>query len=246
MYINDIHILIYIIAGIVGLAMGQFVNYCNLKLPKHEKIFNRDILKIIKYIEPNYIIIITNSIIYMFLVYKFGITNLEIIKFAALVPLLLSAFYIDSKLQIIPNRLSLTIFEIGMIFTFVQGISNLNIAIEMLLGMCLGAGMFLLITVLGGMFFGKETMGYGDVKMMGALGLFFGWRSIIAIAIISFFVGAIYSVILIINSKIKKGNKIEYIAFGPFIVISAFIVMFVPLDLLILIPFRLFTLGSYK
>jgi len=246
MYINDIHILVYIFAGILGLIIGQFINYCNVKLPQHKKIFTKDIIKGIKETEPNYIIIIVNCLLYIGLVYKFGISDLNILKYACLVPALISAFYIDSKLQIIPNRLTLTIFEIGIAFAFVQGVNNLNIAIEMLLGMCVGAGIFLIITLIGGIFFGKETMGFGDVKMMGALGLFLGWRSIIAVAIISFLIGAVYSVILLINAKIKKGKSIEYIAFGPFISLASLIVMFVPLEVLILIPFKLFTLGRYN
>ena len=69
--------------------------------------------------------------------------------------MLLSAFIIDYKLQIIPNRLNLTIFEIGLVFTFLYGLSNTAIAINMLLGMLAGGGIFLLITFLGGMFYGR-------------------------------------------------------------------------------------------
>ena len=42
------------------------------------------------------------------------------------------------KLQIIPNRLNLTMFEIGLIFTFLYGMSNVAISINMLLGMLAG------------------------------------------------------------------------------------------------------------
>ena len=89
-------------------------------------------------------------------------------------------------------------------------------------------------------------MGFGDVKLMGALGLFFGWRNIIAISIISFFVAAIYSIYLIIKNKIKKQKITEFIPFGPFIVLAAFIVMFVPLDLWIRLIFFVFTFGRYS
>ena len=49
--------------------------------------------------------------------------------------MLLSVVVIDYKLQIIPNRLNLTMFEIGLIFTFLYGMSNVAISINMLLGM---------------------------------------------------------------------------------------------------------------
>lgn len=47
--------------------------------------------------------------------------------------MLLSAFIIDYKLQIIPNRLNMTMFEIGIILMFLAGIFNANIAIDMFL-----------------------------------------------------------------------------------------------------------------
>ena len=91
-----------------------------------------------------------------------------------LFPMLLCAFVIDYRLKIIPNRLNLTIFEVGLAYTFLEGIININIAIDMLLGMIAGAGIFLFITLVGGLIAGKEAMGFGDVKLMGGLGLFFG------------------------------------------------------------------------
>ncbi len=113
----------------------------------------------------------------------------------------------------------------------------------MLLGSLVGAGIFLLITIIGGAIAGKEAMGFGDVKLMGALGLFFGWTNMIIISLISFLLGAIISIILIVT-KIRKTD--EYIPFGPFIVISAFIVMIVPSAMLIYVLLKIFTLGMYK
>ena len=89
---------------------------------------------------------------------------------------------IDYKHQIIPNRLTLTLFEVGLVFAFIYGLSNIAISINMILGMVAGAGIFLLITLIGGMVYGKEAMGFGDVKLMGCLGLWFGLSEIIIMA----------------------------------------------------------------
>ena len=78
---------------------------------------------------------------------------------------------------------------------------------------------------------------------MGALGLYFGFANIIIVAIISFLVGAILSIILLIT-RIKKSD--EYIPFGPFIVIGTFITMFVPYALIVNILLNIFTLGLYN
>ena len=160
-----------------------------------------------------------------------------------LAPMLLSALVIDLKLQIIPNRLNLTIFEVGLVATFLQGIYNVNVAINMLLGSLVGAGIFLIITLLGGLIAGKEAMGFGDVKLMGALGLFFGWMDIIIISLIAFLLAAVISITLIVTKK-KKTD--EYIPFGPFIVFATFIVILVPFEILLFCLFKIFTLGMFK
>jgi leader peptidase (prepilin peptidase)/N-methyltransferase len=134
-------------------------------------------------------------------------------------------------------------FEVGLLITFLYGIVNVNIAIDMLLGMFAGAGIFLVITLIGGLIAGKEAMGFGDVKLMGALGLYFGLSGIIVISLIAFLLGAIISILLIVTKK-KKTD--EYIPFGPFIVMAAIIAIFVPFSTLVQILLEVFTLGMYK
>ena len=160
-----------------------------------------------------------------------------------LTPMILSAFIIDYKIQIIPNRLNLTIFEIGLLFTFVEGIYSTDLAVNYLIGGLVGAGIFVIITLVGGLIAGKEAMGFGDVKFMGALGLLFGWMAIIEVSVMAFLIAAIISILLIVT-KIRKTD--EYIPFGPFIVIAVFIVMLVPAEVLFDVLFKIFTLGMYK
>ena len=242
MYINDVNILYYTLIAILGGLVGQFVDYCNKVFLKQEKILlKRNFKEYTLTFKPNYILIIVTAIAYIALMYTFGGT--EIIKLAMyllLVPMLLSAFVVDYKIQIIPNRLNLTMFEIGLVFVFIYGMTNLSISIDMLLGMLAGGGIFLLITLIGGMIAGKEAMGFGDVKLMGALGLFFGWMDMIAVSLISFLLAGVIIVGLLVSKK-KKTD--EYIPFGPFIVMAAFIVMIVPFDVLLVVLTKIFTLG---
>ena len=100
----------------------------------------------------------------------------------------------------------------------------------------------MLITLLGGMIAGKEAMGMGDVKLMGALGLYFGLQNIIVISVLSFLIGAIISVIYML---IKRKNANTYIPFGPFIVVSSIITIFIPFSILFTILMKIFTLGMY-
>ena len=249
MYINDVHIAYYLVAAILGLIVGELVNWANKRLPEYKKVISKDIITEYKMnFKPNYILMLLTAAIYVSLIYVYGIkdtliANFDLIKFMILTPMLLSAFVIDYRLQIIPNRLNLTIFEIGIIFAFLYGLSDVAITINMLLGMLAGGGIFLLITLLGGLFYGKEAMGFGDVKLMGALGLYFGLSNIIIITLVSFLIGAILSIILLVT-KIKKSD--EYIPFGPFIVIATFLSMYVPFEQITNILMTIFTLGLYQ
>ena len=248
MFINDIHIFWYVGIGILGLLIGRFLGLVNTNLPEHKKIFSMPIIKdYIKNTNTDYIMMIVISVLYILLLLAIGIEDkLKLIQFLLLTPMLVSAFCIDYKLQIIPNRLTLTMFETGIVFSFLRGLNNLNVAVEMWLGMILGAGIFLLLTYLGNLIFKKETMGFGDVKLMASLGLFFGWRNVIAITVLSFFIATVFILCLVIKNKIQKKQTEEFIPFGPFIVLASFIVMFVPLNIWIKLIFFVFTLGKYK
>lgn len=247
MYINDINILYYLGIGIIGLLVGQFIDWCNKRLPEYKKVFSKEFFTVyFKEAKPKYLLMVMTAAMYVGLLYFFGL-SIDTLKYMFLVPMLISAFVIDYRLQIIPNRLTLTIFETGLIFTFASVLINTNAGISIfmnnMLGMIVGGGIFLIITLIGGLIAGKDAMGFGDVKLMGALGLFFGWMNIIMIAVMAFLLAAVISIIILVSRK-KKAD--EYIPFGPFIVISAIIAMFVPSTLLLTALFKIFTLGLYK
>lgn len=249
MYINDTNIVIYIFTAIIGLVVGQFVDWMNKRLPESKKVFSTDIFREYKIqFKPNYILMILTSFIYVGLIYNFGIQNnfignLNLIKYLLLVPLILSSFVIDFKFKIIPDRLNLTMFEIGIVIAFLYGFSNVAITIDLIFAMLVGGLIFLLIAIVGKMIYGKEAMGFGDVKFMMTLGLYFGLTNIILISIMSFLIGAVIAIILLV-CRIKKSD--EHIAFAPFIVISTLICIFVPTELIISIIRTIFTFGIYK
>lgn len=235
MYFNNIHIKFYVLIAILGFVVGKFVAWCNLRFPEDKKIFSKEFFKENKAgnIKGSYIMMIITACFYIAILYKFGlkqgvIKNLDLIKFLILTPMLISSFFIDLKHRILPNRLNMTMFEIGILFVFIYGLNNLNIAKDMVLGLITGGGIFLAITLLGGMLAGKEAMGLGDVKFMGALGLYFGYSTIAEISLLAFFLATVISlIVLFIRIVILKSDD-EYIPFGPFLVASAFCMMFIP------------------
>ena len=179
MYINETHIAYYAVFAIIGLFVGMLADWMNKRLPDYKKVFSKEIFtEYFAEFKPNYILMLVTSAIYVALLYFYGIrttfiANLDLIKYMILTPMLLSAFVIDYRLQIIPNRLNLTMFEIGLVIAFLYGLSDVAITINMALGMLAGGGIFLLITLIGGAIYGKEAIGFGDVKLMGALVLYF-------------------------------------------------------------------------
>lgn len=248
MYFNDVHILYYVVFAIIGGIIGQFIDYCSRCFLKEQKIFSKESYSKYKRVMfPNYLLISIIALSYILLLYKFGLQNifnknLDLIKYVILVPMLICAFVVDLKEQIIPNRLNLLMFEIGLVFVFLYGFTNINIALNMLLGMLAGGGIFLIISLIGGIIAGKEAMGMGDVKLMGALGLYFGLQNIVVISVLAFLIGAIISIVYMI---IKKKNSDTYIPFGPFIVASSIVTVFVPFSILFTILMKIFTLGMY-
>lgn len=236
MYFNNLHILWYVLIAGIGLIIGKFISYADERMVKEEKIFTKSFFKdIIKNYDFNYLIMLSIASMYVFLLYKFGFKNdffkmLDLFKYLILSPMLISAFFIDSKHRIIPNRLNMTIFEIGIILTVVYGYNNINVAKDMLFGMITGAGIFIIITLLGGLIAGKEAMGLGDVKFMGAIGIFFGVSNISQISLLAFFIAAIFSIVILFIRIVILKKKDEYIAFGPFLVISAIACIFLPAD----------------
>lgn len=155
-----------------GLFIGELTNWIIKRSIKNEKIITKEIFKEYKReFKPNFLLMILTSLVYIQLLHRYGIKhvfieNLDLIKFLILTPMITSIAVIDLKTKTISNRIVLTMFEIGLIFTFIYGISNVAISINMLLGMIVGAGIFGIITLFGGLLYGKEAMGLGDLKYM--------------------------------------------------------------------------------
>ncbi len=247
MYINDVHILAYVFIALLGGVVGLFAGWCSERLADGKEVFTKDILLEYKTkLKPKYSLAFILAGLYVILLYTYGIgrtfaENFVLLQYLVLSPMLLIVFVIDKKLTIIPNRLNLTMFEVGLAICFIRGIMNFNSAIYSVLGMLAGAGIFLIISLVGGLIAGKEAMGMGDVKLMGALGLYFGLIGTIEISVLAFLIGAIISVVVLILKKAENG----YMPFGPFIVIATFITMIVPNDVLIPLLLKIFTLGLY-
>ena len=86
--------------------------------------------------------------------------------------------------------------------------------------MAFGFGLFWGISVLGRLMLKKDAMGFGDVKLMGALGAFLGLESVIFVTFISSLFGAVIGITFIAMGKRELQSKIP---FGPYIALAAVI-----------------------
>jgi leader peptidase (prepilin peptidase)/N-methyltransferase len=70
---------------------------------------------------------------------------------------------------------------------------------------------------------GKEGMGYGDFKLLAALGAWLGWQALPAVILISSVLGAVIGITAIVTGITKRG---EPIPFGPFLAGAGIVAMF--------------------
>ena len=249
MYINNIPIYYYLIVGIMGILVGQYMEWVIKRLRKKEKVICKDFFKTyLRSFHVNLGLMAVTTLLYIGTLYVTGV-KLETLEYLLIIPSLIGVFIIDYKEHIIPNRLVLSILEVGIVFTFIfgsgfiAGADGLNIFLDKLLGLVAGFVIFFLISLISKALSKKEALGLGDVKLMASLGLVFGFQNILIILLMSFLIGAIVSLVLLIARK-KKFQ--DYIAFGPFIVLAALLTIFVPHNILVFVIMKIFTLGMYK
>jgi leader peptidase (prepilin peptidase)/N-methyltransferase len=69
---------------------------------------------------------------------------------------------------------------------------------------------------------GKEGMGYGDFKLLAALGAWLGWQAIVPILLMSSVIGAVVGIAMKMRSSLREGR---YVPFGPFLAGAGLVVM---------------------
>lgn len=73
--------------------------------------------------------------------------------------------------------------------------------------------------------FKKDALGFGDVKLMGAVGAFFGPTAVLFALIVSSIVGSVVGIALIVRGKAKLGG-FTAVPYGPFIAVATLVWMF--------------------
>jgi leader peptidase (prepilin peptidase)/N-methyltransferase len=132
---------------------------------------------------------------------------------------LLTLTMIDIDHQLLPDDLTLLLLWLGLGFNATFGYTPLHDAI---FGAMLGYLSLWSIYWLFKLITGKEGMGYGDFKLLAALGAWLGWQYLPLIVILSSFVGSILGVGLIL---IQGRDKAQPLPFGPYLAIAGLIAL---------------------
>lgn len=237
----------YLISAIIGGCIGSFLNVCIYRIPRRISIINPSShcisckkplkiyhnIPIISYIilkgrcayceEPipmRYLIVeIIMLTISASLYHIEGFTLRYAIDFI-FSSALVAVSFIDLEHRIIPDIISIPGMITGLALSFF--VLDIN-PIESLLGILIGAGGLLFVAVVYEYFAKREGMGGGDVKLVGMIGAFMGWRGAFASIFLGSLLGTIVGITLMI---IRKKDLKLAIPFGPFLSIGAMIYLF--------------------
>jgi len=133
---------------------------------------------------------------------------------------LISLTFIDIDHQLLPDNMTLPLLWAGLVLNSFGMFTDLQSA---LFGAVFGYLTLWTVYWLFKLVTGKEGMGFGDFKLLAALGAWMGWQQLPLIIILSSLVGAILG---ILNIVISGKDKNKPIPFGPYLAIAGWIAFF--------------------
>lgn len=177
---------------------------------------------------------LTCGLLFLFSYLAFGLAG-KTLGVLILISLLLAITVTDIEHQLIPDKLILFGLEAGFIMWLISLFSNFKIlpAIKLSplfnspawwswVGFFGGAIAVILITLISSWLMKAETMGGGDIKLAALIGFYIGPYVFLVLAL-SFVIGALVTVPLLLLGKIKRR---EPVPFGPFIALAGVIIIF--------------------
>ncbi|WP_421248299.1 prepilin peptidase [Aeromonas jandaei] len=132
---------------------------------------------------------------------------------------LVALTFIDLDKMLLPDQLTLPLLWGGLLFNLNGGFAPLADAV---IGAMAGYLVLWSLYWAFKLLTGKEGMGYGDFKLLAALGAWLGWQALPIILLLSSLVGAIIGISLIALRKHHQGNPIP---FGPYLAIAGWIAL---------------------
>jgi leader peptidase (prepilin peptidase)/N-methyltransferase len=133
---------------------------------------------------------------------------------------LLAAGVVDLDTQLLPDDLTLPLLWAGLLFNLFGTFATLPSAV---IGAVAGYLFLWLIYWAFKLTTGKEGMGYGDFKLLGALGAWLGWQALPLVILLSSVVGALIGISLMVFARHARETPIP---FGPYLAVAGVIGLF--------------------
>jgi len=141
--------------------------------------------------------------------------------------------FVDLELLIIPNEITLAgmplVLVLSVLFPELHhapdtlrnfslfGICRVDALTASALGIFTGGGLVFACSIFGKWLFKKDAMGFGDVKLMGLIGGFVGWK----LAITVFFVAPFFGIFMAVPALLVKKSRL--IPYGPFLSLATIV-----------------------
>jgi leader peptidase (prepilin peptidase) / N-methyltransferase len=129
---------------------------------------------------------------------------------------MIALFVIDYQHQILPNVITIPGIVVGILANILAGPGW----IASVVGAVVGAGSLYAIAEIYYRVRHEEGLGMGDVKMLGMIGAFLGWKLVLLTLVISSFLGSIVGVFVLVSRK----ESLKYaMPFGTFLAVGALV-----------------------
>jgi leader peptidase (prepilin peptidase) / N-methyltransferase len=132
---------------------------------------------------------------------------------------LIALTFIDADTTLLPDDITLPLLWLGLLVNAASVFTSLSSAV-----IGAAAGYLALWSVYWAfkLLTGKEGMGYGDFKLLAAIGAWLGWQMLPLVILLSALVGAVVGIAGIVLRGRERGAKLP---FGPYLSAAGFIAM---------------------
>lgn len=143
-----------------------------------------------------------------------SITTLPALPYIIIaISLLLWMTITDFEQQVILNEMVSVFALVGLCYVF-----HLQLPLTEHLLAAIGGGFFFLLLA----FISKGALGGGDIKLIAALGLWLGWKSLLSVILYGAIAGGVAAFVLLLTKKIERK---QFLAYGPYFALSAIGIM---------------------
>lgn len=224
-----------------GLMLGSFLNVCIYRIPKSESVVLGhshctscthalsvlDLCPVLSYlclkgkcrycketISSRYMLVeLLIGILFVILYKDYGLSY-EMFLYEGFIAILIVLSMIDLELMILPTSIIVSGLGTGLIAKGIQSYLSQDyfILVNTIIGGVVGFGLFYLLAVISEKVMKKEALGFGDVRLMGMLGVYVGVEQLFIMLLIASLSACIVGCILLIKNK-----RSEAYPLGPFL-----------------------------